>query len=254
MSPDDELTNSILHGLRSRGVNTAGLIVVVREQYVLISGQVNSYYGQQLVQEFARNLTVGREIKIDVVADSVGMTSQQRKQPESETHHLRNRLNKFVLGMRLLQRILKDGGIPQAIQIVDKLLETEAQSGNLPHEASNRSIAEKTIVVIEDDLNQCLLLSGLLRQLGASVTDRRCAESARSVIQGGLRPDVMLVDLHLTGQGGTEFAHWFRGFDTEGVTRLIAVSTTQTEPEPSPFDLWMPKPLNIERLIKAIIM
>lgn len=255
MPHDDAVISEILQELKNRGVNTAGLIVLVRQQYVLISGQVDNFYSQQLLQEFMGTQTAVAEFKIDVTVDySIDKTGDFNQPPDPQTHLLRNRLNKFLLGTRLLKRALADDDIPQAVQIVDRLLDAEHQPESSRALSAPKGIGDKTILVIEDDLNQCLLLSGLLQQLGASVTHRRCAESARSAIGSGLRPDVMLVDLNLTGESGTAFAKWFRDRDADDKTMLIAVSASQPDPDPSPFDQWIPKPINIEKLIKSIVL
>ena len=101
-----------------------------------------------------------------------------------------------------------------------------------------------------------MLLSDLLRQMGASVTQSRSAESARTLLQCGTMADVILVDLQLIGENGQLFARWLRREHRCSVTKCVAVRATRpalNDHEPDPFDQWLPKRLNIEDLPGVIL-
>lgn len=259
MNDHDELRERILSRLRSRGVNTSELIVIVRASYVLVGGQVSSFYEHQLIQQFANRCQHEIAIEIDVTVATHALrinSCSASERSSAELHQLRNRLNRLVLGLGLVKHALSTNNLELSQQIIDDLLANEAPGTQPNKRPLQERLVHKSILVVEDDLNQCLLLSGLLRQLGARVTQRRTAESARSWIQNGNFPDVMLIDLHLTGEQGERFAQWFRHVHADNHTVLIAVSADRPSlaaHEPDPFAQWLPKPINIDRLIATIL-
>lgn len=68
----------------------------------------------------------------------------------------------------------------------------------------------KNILVIEDHPDTLMLMSLVLQREGFTVTEASDGNDALQIIDGGLRPDLVLVDLRMPGCDGKEFMQRFR--------------------------------------------
>ncbi len=254
---DALLTYRIRRELRSRGVTVNRLLFAVSDGRVVLSGEVGSYYELQQIQCHAAPVCEGRELVLNlvVVPSTFDLTRSKLTTSEAvqQLHTSRNRLNELTLAVRLLEKQLELGDIAQARTLVSDLLKS------FSNKETERltSIDETRILVIEDDTHQCLLLSGLLRHIGAEVASACDANSAYRVLNEGFTPTVVLLDMHLPVEDGASIARAIRFRHDCGQTKIIAVSGTHPNDigldlEAGDVDAWLPKPVNVDKLIQAI--
>lgn len=109
----------------------------------------------------------------------------------------------------------------------------------------------KRILLVEDDQQASDGLKKILEKHGHQVTVAETMEEVGQAIAGGL--DVALVDLHLPGLPGDQFATFLKMRAPSA--RIILISGEYTVVDPSRFGadtLFFPKPLDIEKLLEAV--
>lgn len=261
MKPYEILVSELLSILRRDGIDVSRLEIVPREGYIIVLGTVPSYYQLSLVQtRLQGNVLHGTGVEFNVsVAPGRAPTFESNNDASGEEkHQLRNRLNRLLLGVQLLHRAMRQNDTEWARQLLDRLVASEIDTS--PRPTWDRiGLAAKRVFVLEDDLNQCVLLSGMLRYLGATVRHARSVESAEKHIRSDLHLDAMLIDIHLEHADGVEFARQVRYRWNWNNVKLIAISATKPEhclapSEINPFDLWLPKPINLSHLIDALLL
>ena len=109
------------------------------------------------------------------------------------------------------------------------------------------------ILVVEDDVDTASMLRVLLKGDGH---ETRIACDGPAAIEAAKlhRPDVVLLDLTLTGMSGVEVAMELRCIAELAACRLVAVSGHGEErlPYPSPFDHYFQKPVNLAALLEYL--
>ncbi|MGB7328952.1 MAG: response regulator [Rubripirellula sp.] len=257
---DELLKQRIKRELRTRGVRVNRLLLDVSKDRIVISGELATYYEVQLVQAYATKIAEGREVYNNVsvvqgVLDSVSVDTPESENRD-ELHLLRNRLNELTLGVRLLDQVLSIEDLPKAKIIVADMLRS-IESSELQSRNDIGWMSRLALLVIEDDSHQSLLLSGLLRNLGADVARADDRDSTFRVLNEGFTPDVVLLDMHLPDSSGAEIAKAIRKRRHCEQTRIIVLSGTH--PSEGGLDLdegevddWLPKPINVEKLLQTI--
>ena len=199
--------------LRSRGVRVNRLLLDVSDNRIVISGEVGTFYEVQLIQIYATTVGDGLEIinNLSVVPTRYDLADQDphKSDNQSEVHRLRNRLNEATLAMRLLEKVLFNDDIAQAKNIVTEILKS-MDSAESEGRQEDRGLSKLKTLVVEDDTHQCLLLTGLLRHLGADVAHACDADSAFRALNEGFTPDVVLLDMHLPVENGATIARAIR--------------------------------------------
>lgn len=102
-------------------------------------------------------------------------------------------------------------------------------------------------LIVDDNSTNQLIIAELLKAMGCSTSHVSSGEEALAKLED-IRPDFMLLDIRMEGMDGWELAGKIReNNDWKGLP-LIAVSS---DPDPvvlAPFDGWMQRPVNPERL------
>jgi CheY-like chemotaxis protein len=112
------------------------------------------------------------------------------------------------------------------------------------------------ILVVEDDRDSLDVLQQALEFFGAHVTAVGSAEEARHRLESG-QPDVLVADIELGRETGTELLTWLRARPDTRVSRIPAVAITAhrhyAEAECSPgFADWLLKPVRADDLCAAV--
>jgi CheY-like chemotaxis protein len=109
------------------------------------------------------------------------------------------------------------------------------------------------ILVVDDNADSARMLKVLLKNEGHETRVELDGPSAieTSKLQ---QPDVVLMDVGLTGMSGIDLATELRGIAKLAACRLVAVSGYGKErlPHPSPFDHYFQKPVNFAALLEYL--
>ena len=116
------------------------------------------------------------------------------------------------------------------------------------HEASG------SILIVEDDESLRQILARHLRSHGYHVDEAASAEEAVSVLGGGVRPGVVILDLNLPGDNGWDL---LRGpaFQAAGSPAIVVASAITVSPvRLAEFHVagYLPKPFPIETLVATV--
>ena len=111
-----------------------------------------------------------------------------------------------------------------------------------------------TLLLVEDDESLRSILARHLRHEGYQVDEADSAESAGEVLEGGLRPDLVLLDLNLPGETGWDL---LRGssLTTAGSPPVVITSAITVSPlRLAEFGVagYLPKPFPLETLVGTI--
>lgn len=120
--------------------------------------------------------------------------------------------------------------------------------------ASQREIS-LSVLAVDDTPSNLLLLSTLLEHLGMTVTPAASAEEALELVEQGLVPDLLLVDIQMPGMNGDELARCLR--ERGGVWQRIPILALTAHAVSLEKESWlqagindvMIKPLDESRLI-----
>jgi DNA-binding response OmpR family regulator len=112
------------------------------------------------------------------------------------------------------------------------------------------SNGRRRLLIVEDDESLRFIVARHLRNQGYEVEEAASAEAAAGVLEGGLRPDLVILDLNLPGDTGWEF---LRGpsLAAAGSPRVIIASATTVSPKRlTEFGVagYLPKPFPLETL------
>lgn len=84
------------------------------------------------------------------------------------------------------------------------------------------------ILLVDDDRLVLATLAASLTRAGYQVTRAESAEEAEEFLAGGRRPDLVIVDVRMPGEGGLYLAQRLREFDHIPFVMLSAFSDTAT--------------------------
>ncbi len=112
----------------------------------------------------------------------------------------------------------------------------------------------RQILIVEDDESLRRIVVRHLRSLGYRVAEADSAEAAVDALEGGLRPDVVILDLNLPGDTGWDL---LRGPSLDAAGRPPVVITSATAVSPKWLDEfgcagYLPKPFPLETLVATI--
>jgi DNA-binding response OmpR family regulator len=113
---------------------------------------------------------------------------------------------------------------------------------------------ERRVLMVEDDESLRLIVSRHLRAQGYQVDEASSAEGATRLIEEGLRPGVVLLDLNLPGDTGWDL---LRGpsLAAAGSPPVIITSATTVSPKRlAEFGCagYLPKPFPLETLVATL--
>ena len=89
--------------------------------------------------------------------------------------------------------------------------------------------AASHVLLIEDDETLGRLLSAHLRARGYQVTGASTAESATDLLGGGLRPDIVILDINLPGDTGWSVLR-SQAFEAAGRPPVVVASAMSVSP------------------------
>jgi len=116
------------------------------------------------------------------------------------------------------------------------------------------SDGQRSVLIVEDDDSLRLIVARHLRSRGFTVREASSAEDAADALAGGLRPDVVILDLNLPGDTGWDL---LRGTALAAAESPPVVVTSATSVSPkllAEFGCagYLPKPFPLDTLEATI--
>jgi len=200
-----------------------------------------------------KDVAVARPETLD--AEELEAFAERTVRSKSERHELKNRLNTLGLALRLFQRQQELGQEEQAAATLDMVFTEmakldEAVGGG--SKAADVSL-DRRLLVVEDDANERELLAGLLRTHGFQVETVADGAEAIEYLEQHEKPDCVLLDMNMPNRNGRETLEAIRNDSRFRDVKVVAVTGADPDAQSdTEFDAWFPKPLDAERLIRAV--
>jgi two-component system alkaline phosphatase synthesis response regulator PhoP len=118
----------------------------------------------------------------------------------------------------------------------------------LERAARPRIDANARILVVEDEHELRELIAQWLETKGYVVTQAADGQDAVELLEAGLEPDVVLLDLSLPRMSGREFLQWMRAQPQHEHRHVIVASAYLDELPPMDVDRSFQKPFRPDRL------
>lgn len=114
--------------------------------------------------------------------------------------------------------------------------------------------ARGSVLIVEDDDSLRPIVARHLRGQRFDVSEASSAESATALLDGGLRPDVVLLDINLPGDTGWDL---LRGSALKNANSPSVLITSAGSVSPKRLDEfgcagWLPKPFPLETLVDTL--
>ncbi len=184
-------------------------------------------------------------------------------------HALRNRLNRAMLGLQVLQMQLEQASVRGADQTVSEILEsleainrdlTPAAGGSAGNEANDSPSAwsEETVprkaLIVDDSRNEAELMAQILELHGYRIEIVENGREAITWLRENPHPDVVLMDMNMPEMGGAEAIRLIREDRVFDRLRVFGVSGLEQKESgvEGGIDRWFTKPVRADRLIRAI--
>jgi two-component system chemotaxis response regulator CheY len=115
----------------------------------------------------------------------------------------------------------------------------------------------KKILIVDDSPTILMSLRGMLERAGHAVTDAANGEAAVSVLQGGLKPDLVITDFHMGAMDGIELVREVRKIASLRFIPVLMVTTEsqqakRMEAKAAGATGWLVKPVQPEALLQVI--
>ncbi len=111
-----------------------------------------------------------------------------------------------------------------------------------------------SLLLVEDDESLRAMIARHLRDRGFGVAEAASAEAATDLLDGGLRPDLVLLDLNLPGDTGWELLR-SSAIESAGSPPVVITTATAVSPRRlAEFDVagYLPKPFPLETLVDTV--
>ncbi|HSK70871.1 MAG TPA: response regulator [Pyrinomonadaceae bacterium] len=134
----------------------------------------------------------------------------------------------------------------------------EASNGHKQYENSNVELEGVRVLIVDDDVDTCDMLTFALNLLGAEAHALKSASEALNSLSDW-QPDVLLTDINMPGEDGYSLINKLRALTPENGANIPAIALTAlARPEDSEqalsagFQLHLAKPIDIDELAEAI--
>jgi two-component system chemotaxis response regulator CheY len=112
-----------------------------------------------------------------------------------------------------------------------------------------------SVLIVDDSMVARLAIKGIIKDTGASVAEAASGEAALDLVEGGLCPDLVFLDLTMPGMGGIEALKLLKqrrpGIKVAVVTADIQVKTVAEVMSSGAFDV-IRKPADKASILDAM--
>ena len=113
--------------------------------------------------------------------------------------------------------------------------------------------AKPVILVVDDDVPIQILMQSLLREFGFDPVTAGSGEQALEAVRGGLRPDLVLLDMNMPGMSGADALHALRAeLAQTPIVILSGERLTPPELESLGATAAVQKPFDVSELVTQI--
>jgi two-component system chemotaxis response regulator CheY len=115
----------------------------------------------------------------------------------------------------------------------------------------------KKILIVDDSPTILMSMRGMLERAGHAVTDAANGEAAVSVLKSGLKPDLVITDLHMGAMDGIALVREVRKMASLRFIPVLMVTTEsqqakRMEAKAAGATGWLVKPVQPEALLQVI--
>ena len=115
----------------------------------------------------------------------------------------------------------------------------------------------KKILIVDDSATILMSRRGMLERAGHAVSDAASGEAAVTVLQGGLRPDLVITDFHMGAMNGIDLVREVRKMANLRFIPVLMVTTEsqqakRMEAKAAGATGWLVKPVQPEALLQVI--
>lgn len=111
--------------------------------------------------------------------------------------------------------------------------------------------AERTVLVIDDDPDQRGVVAELLSHDGYAVVVAADGQEALDLLTGGLRPELIVLDLTMPRMDGWSFLRHLRG-PVRSIVPVVVMSAVSTGTLPRGADACLEKPLDASEFCSVV--
>ena len=195
------------------------------------------------------------EVLAKKAAGADPVSSPQHSPNDRECRHeFRDKLNRVMLTLQLLQRQLELGltadAEPRLAAVISELTDLEQSTAD-----SIVQSAAPRVLIVEDQANERELLATCLRLGGIEVATASNGREAFDYLHEHELPDLVLLDMLMPEVDGPTFLKAVRDDIRLQNLRIFAVSgysSREFDSNPLPLDGWFSKPVRIDSLIQAV--
>ncbi|TGG93300.1 response regulator [Natronospirillum operosum] len=115
----------------------------------------------------------------------------------------------------------------------------------------------KKVMIVDDSPTILMSVSGVLERHNLEPATAKDAEEAVSLLEAGLKPDLIISDLNMPGMNGIEFVKKVRGMTGLRFTPVLMLTTEsqqakRDEARQAGATGWLVKPVQGEQLMQVI--
>jgi two-component system chemotaxis response regulator CheY len=115
----------------------------------------------------------------------------------------------------------------------------------------------KKILIVDDSPTILMSMRGMLERAGHTVSNAASAEEAVSVLNGGLKPDLVITDFHMGAMNGIDLVRAVRKMASLRFIPVLMVTTEsqqakRIEAKAAGATGWLVKPVQPEALLQVI--
>lgn len=115
----------------------------------------------------------------------------------------------------------------------------------------------KTVLLVDDSPTILMSVSGVLERHNLQAKTAKSAEEAVSLLDGGLKPDLIISDLNMPGMNGIDFVKKARGMTGLRFTPILMLTTESQQDKRDAARAagatgWLVKPVQGDQLMQVI--
>jgi two-component system chemotaxis response regulator CheY len=123
--------------------------------------------------------------------------------------------------------------------------------------AGKEFIMAKKILIVDDSPTILMSMQGILERAGHTVSKAASAEQAVTLLQGGLKPDLVITDLHMGEMNGIELVRQVRKMAGLQFVPVLLVTTEsqqdrRIDAKAAGATGWLVKPVQSDALLQVI--
>jgi two-component system, chemotaxis family, chemotaxis protein CheY len=114
-----------------------------------------------------------------------------------------------------------------------------------------------TVFIVDDSVTILMSMEAILRKGGFTVAKAACGEEAVTKLQGGLKPNLIITDIHMPGMNGIELIRKVRTMPGIQFVPILVVTTEsqqakRDEARAAKATGWLVKPVKPDDMMKVV--